>query len=79
MTTAAKLVLILNEAPYGGERTYNALRLGLAAQKQGAAVRVFLIGDAVTAALAGQETPNGFYNIGRMVKGILAGGGEVMT
>jgi uncharacterized protein involved in oxidation of intracellular sulfur len=31
-------------------------------------VRVFLMGDAVVCANKGQQTPNGFYNIERMLK-----------
>ena len=31
-------------------------------------VRVFLMGDAVVCAKRGQQTPNGFYNLERMLK-----------
>jgi hypothetical protein len=31
-----------------------------------------MIGDGVANAINGQNTPNGFYNIGRMFKSILA-------
>jgi len=41
-------------------------------------VRVFLIGDGVQCAVAGQKTPEGYYNIERMVKS-LAQRGEVAT
>ena len=43
----AKTLLVLNEQPYGGERSYNGLRMTLALLKaQGEEVRIFLIGDA---------------------------------
>jgi len=64
-----KILLILNDPPYGSERSYNALRLaGALAKREEVDVRVFLIGDAVGCAMAGQQTPNGFYNLERMIK-----------
>ncbi|MFN8062896.1 MAG: DsrE family protein [Vicinamibacterales bacterium] len=63
------LVLILNDPPYGTERTYNGLRLGLAlAKTPETRVTVFLMADAVGAAKHGQKTPDGYYNVERMVK-----------
>lgn len=53
------LLMILNDAPYGTERTYNGLRLAmnLLSRIEGAQVAVFLMGDAVSSAKAGQRTP----------------------
>lgn len=71
-------LFILNDGPYGSERSYNALRLaGSLAKREVVEVKAFLIGDAVTCALTGQTTPNGYYNIERMVKAILTRGGRV--
>ncbi|MBI5277214.1 MAG: DsrE family protein [Burkholderiales bacterium] len=61
-------LLILNDAPYGTERSYNALRLAKALTKKGDKVLVFLMGDAVTCAAAGQRVPTGYYNAGDMVR-----------
>lgn len=62
-------LFVLNDPPYGTERSYNGLRLAASlAKRDGAEVRVFLIGDAVSCALAGQQTPNGYYNLERMLK-----------
>jgi uncharacterized protein involved in oxidation of intracellular sulfur len=74
-----KVLFILNDAPYGSEKTYNALRLAMALQKDhsGIEVRVFLMADAVTAALPAQVTPQGYYNIERMVKAVIAKGGKI--
>jgi uncharacterized protein involved in oxidation of intracellular sulfur len=74
-----KILFILNEAPYGSEKTYNALRLAMALQKNqpGTEVLVFLIADAVTAALPAQSTPQGYYNVERMVKSVITKGGQV--
>ncbi|MHB1124069.1 MAG: DsrE/DsrF/TusD sulfur relay family protein [Ramlibacter sp.] len=68
-------LFILNDPPYGSERSYNALRLARAlAKKEGQTVRVFLMGDAVACARAGQKVPAGYYNAGDMVR---MAGGEV--
>lgn len=39
---------------------------------------VFLMADAVTAARQGQKTPDGYYNLERMLHRILAGNGRVL-
>jgi uncharacterized protein involved in oxidation of intracellular sulfur len=74
-----KILFILNDAPYGSEKTYNALRLAMALQKDqpGTEVRIFLMADAVTAAISAQGTPQGYYNIERMLKAVIAKGGHV--
>jgi len=75
-----KSLFILNDAPYGGERTFNGLRMALAvsAADPDADVTVFLMADAVTAACKGQKTPNGYYNIERMLKRLIADDGHVL-
>jgi uncharacterized protein involved in oxidation of intracellular sulfur len=67
-----KYLLILNDPAYGTERSYNGLRLAmtLLSQEPDAEVTVFLMGDAVTCAKAGQTTPDGYYNLERMLKPI---------
>ncbi len=71
--------LIVNDGPYGNERPYNALRLALNLVKRPEiGVRVFLTGDGVNSAVRGQKTPDGYYNIERMIKP-LAQRGEVAT
>jgi uncharacterized protein involved in oxidation of intracellular sulfur len=73
-----RLLLILNDPPYGTERSYNALRLASSlASKEGTEVRVFLIGDAVGCAVAGQKTPDGYYNLDRMVRSLKRKGAPV--
>ena len=66
-------LIIINDTPYGTERCYNALRLATALLKRSEEnqVTVFLMADAVGGAQAGQKTPDGFFNIERMLKGIL--------
>jgi uncharacterized protein involved in oxidation of intracellular sulfur len=41
-------------------------------------VQVFLLGDGINCAVAGQKTPNGYYNIERMLQSI-ARQGQVAT
>ena len=73
-------LLILNDAPYGSERTYNGVRLALAMLKvdPAAEITLFLLGDAVGAAKAGQTTPEGYYNLELMLGRVLHGKGSVM-
>ena len=74
-----KILILINDAPYGTEKAYNALRLAmqLGKEHEEVEVRIFLMGDAASCALAGQNTPNGYYNIERMLKAILAKGAKV--
>ena len=66
-----KMLIILNEPAYGNERTYNGLRLALSlAKSESVELRVFLMGDSVTAAKPRQKTPDGYYNLERMLKGL---------
>jgi uncharacterized protein involved in oxidation of intracellular sulfur len=75
-----KFLFILNDPPYGTERTYNGLRLANNLFQKGDSVEVtvFLMGDAASAGKAGQQTPNGYYNLERMLKGLLTRGGKVL-
>jgi len=71
----SSLLFILNDAPYGNERAYNALRLaGALASKEGQHVRLFLLADAVGCAKAGQKVPEGYYNIQLMLGKVLRNG-----
>jgi uncharacterized protein involved in oxidation of intracellular sulfur len=74
-----KVLILVNDAPYGTEKAYNALRLAMQIQKdyEGIDLCVFLMADAVTCALPGQNTPNGYYNIERMLKAVLMKAGKV--
>jgi len=57
-------LFILNDAPYGSERSYNALRVaGALSAREGEDVRVFLLGDAAACGKAGQKVPQGYYSV----------------
>ncbi len=49
------VVIVANDAPYGSERTYNALRLAgaLVTSEPELELTLFLLGDAVACAKAG--------------------------
>ena len=67
--------MIVNDQPYGSERPYNALRLADALVKRdGVELRVFLLGDAVACAVAGQQLPDGHYHLDRMLKPLVRRG-----
>ena len=68
------ITFILNDAPYGSERSFNGLRLAMAMVKSGARIRLFLLADAVVCAQRDQKTPSGYYNIARMLKTLLRHG-----
>jgi uncharacterized protein involved in oxidation of intracellular sulfur len=70
--------VVANDPPYGSERLYNALRLAVSlAKREGEQVRLFLLGDAAAAARSGQQVPQGFYNIERLLAALSQRGGEI--
>ncbi|MDJ0924584.1 MAG: DsrE family protein [Acidimicrobiia bacterium] len=74
----ASTLFILNDPPYGTERSYNGLRLAISLVKRdGERVRVFLIGDAASCAKEGQQVPQGYYNLELMLRAIFRRGGEI--
>ncbi len=71
-----QMLIIINDAPYGSERSYQALRLAdaLIQMEEELDLTIFLLGDAVLCAKSGQETPDGYYNMERMLKPVLRRG-----
>jgi uncharacterized protein involved in oxidation of intracellular sulfur len=74
-----KILILINDAPYGTEKAFNGLRLAMQIQTDYANTDlcVFLMADAVTCAIPNQNTPNGYYNIERMLKAVLLKNGKV--
>ena len=73
-----KILFILNDQPYGTEKSYNGLRLAISLAKQeGSEVKVFLIGDAASCAKKAQKVPKGYYNIETMLKNVGRRGGDI--
>lgn len=73
-----KSLLILNDAPYGTERSFNGLRLAKALAGKGSEVTVFLMADAVACAKTGQKVPQGYYNLELMTKSIIRSGAVLL-
>ncbi|MBW6395920.1 DsrE family protein [Thermus sp. SYSU G05001] len=74
-----RVLFIINDAPYGSEKAYNALRMAMTLQKQhpDVEISIFLLADAVICALPNQTTPQGYYNIERMLRAVISKGGRV--
>ena len=73
-----KVLILLNDPPYGTERSYNGLRLaGSLARRDEVDLKVFLFGDAVGCAMANQKVPDGYYHLDRMLTSVIRHGGEV--
>lgn len=63
-----KYLFILNDSPYGSQRTYNALRLAHALARSNGKVSVFLLGDGVVSGLRRQSPADASYNVQEMLR-----------
>jgi len=73
-----RTLFIVNDAPYGNERSYNALRLAASlATREDEEVWVYLMGDGTSGAKAGQSVPKGYYNFEALLRLVLSYGGAV--
>ncbi len=70
------VLLIVQDGPYGSERPYQALRLAdaLLQTEEDLELTLYLASDGVFCAKPGQQTPQGYYNIERMLKPVLRKG-----
>jgi uncharacterized protein involved in oxidation of intracellular sulfur len=72
------ILMIINGAAYGADATYNAVRLAAStAKRDEVSLQVFLMGDGVTVAMAGQKTPDGYYNLDKMLSVVSRHGGQI--
>jgi uncharacterized protein involved in oxidation of intracellular sulfur len=72
---ARSYLFILNEGPYGQERPYTALRLAVnLAKRRDLRVLVYLAGDGVQCAIAGQTPPEGIPNVEHMIRALVQHG-----
>jgi uncharacterized protein involved in oxidation of intracellular sulfur len=74
-----KLTIILQDAPYGSEKAYNAYRYASALLANQVTVNLFLLADGVGVAKRGQKTPTGYYNTATMLADLIAKGVRVKT
>jgi uncharacterized protein involved in oxidation of intracellular sulfur len=74
-----KILLVINDAPYGNEKAYNAMRLAIMLQREHADVEVliFLMGDGVFCGLPFNNVPHGYYNIETMLENVISKGAKV--
>lgn len=73
-----KVLVVVNGPAYGSDTTFNAVRLSVAlAKRDGVQLQLFLMGDGVTCAVAGQQVPDGYYHLDRMATSVLRHEGEV--
>lgn len=75
-----KILIIINDAPYGSEKAWNALRIAMQFQKdfEEAEVRVFLMADGVFCAIPNENIPTGLYNIEKMLEAVIQKEGKVL-
>lgn len=72
------VLIMLNDPPYGTERCFNGLRLATSlARRNGTAVRIFLLGDAVGCAQDNQQLPDGYYHLDRMLVSAARHGADI--
>tara|TARA_R110002012_G_scaffold259645_1_gene441274 strand:+ start:372 stop:707 length:336 start_codon:yes stop_codon:yes gene_type:complete len=69
-----KHLILLNDPPYGTERSFNGQRMAhaLAKSEPDADITVFMMAD------AGQKTPDGYYNLERMIRRVLSSKGRLL-
>lgn len=73
-----KYLFILNDPPYGTERSYNGLRLaGSLSKREDIEIKLFLMGDAASCAKRGQKVPQGYYNVEVMLKNVIRSGSDI--
>lgn len=75
------ITIIIQSAPYGDERVYNAFRLSRALISASIAMKVniFLTGDAVSTAKKGQKPPKEYYNLENMLIDLIKKGVKVVV
>ena len=72
------VLIVVNTAPYGSEGPFNAFRLAQALALRDEPVEVFLMGDAVHAARAGQDPRGAHASLEQMLLDLLETGVEVL-
>ena len=72
-----KITIIINDPPYGTEKSWNALRYAQALCLVQTEINIFLLADAVFCAKKGQTTPTGYYNLENMLKDLIGRGVKV--
>jgi len=71
------VTIVINEAAYGKERAWNALRLAMAMMVKNIKVNIFLLEDGVAVAKKGQRPPEGYYNLEKMLTELVQNGAKI--
>ncbi len=71
------LTIVIKQAPYAGERAWNALRLAITALATEVKVRIFLMDDGIYVARKEQKPPSDTPNLEELLKRALSMGAEV--
>ncbi len=69
--------IVINSAPYGDEKAWNALRLADLLLRKDVVVNLFLLADGIAVAKKGQKTPAGHYNLEQMLDDLVKRGATV--
>jgi len=77
MVETEMVTIVINEAAYGKERAWNALRLAMAMMVKNMRVNIFLLEDGVAVAKKGQRPPEGYYNLEKMLTELVQSGAKV--
>lgn len=74
-----KILFIINEAPTGNEKIYNALRTAKQLQKDydNSEILMYLLADGAFCALPNENMPTGIYNVAQMTDDVIKKGGKV--
>ncbi|NLB34597.1 MAG: sulfur reduction protein DsrE [Elusimicrobia bacterium] len=73
-----KILLIFNSNPYDGtDVTWNGLRLAGQLLEEQAQVKIFLMNDSVDLARASIKPPEGYFDLGEILKELIDKGVEV--
>ncbi len=73
-----RFLFVLHDSPYGIERVYNGIRWARSMLGNGEhEVKMFLFGDAVVSVMSDQRTPQGYYNVAKMMRVLVDRGAEV--
>ncbi len=75
--TKEELTIVINQAPYVGERAWNGLRLAITALAMNMKVNIFLMDDGIYVARKGQKPPEGTPNLEELLKRCLNMGATV--
>ncbi len=72
-----ELTIIINQAPYVGERAWNGLRLAITALAKNMTVNIFLMDDGIYVARKGHKPPEGTPNLEELLKRAVKMGAKV--